>query len=222
MARANRFWLLGIGAGLALGACDPYDNVGFFIQGGLAPDKECHYGADNDFLPAGLLDVANAGRYFLNPLFRSQLVPRQNASAPSADPNKVLIQEAYVELRDTEGKKLSFIRAADGAVLPNPFRVTATGFVEPQGAAPGSIEVIPPVYTDILRPLVLDGTLLQIIVAVRVVGKTLGDVEIESDEFLWPVAMCASCLVECLANPTDEETRSCAIGNDQLSSLICE
>ncbi|MCS6799232.1 MAG: hypothetical protein NZ898_12015 [Myxococcota bacterium] len=194
--------------------CVDHDGPTLIIRGNAAPDDECEFKPDK-LVVRGIFDVGATNSYALHPVYVNQMRSRQADAPPRADPNGIRIEGAEVELRDTAGAPLAL-----GAGLPNPYTVMSGTFVpsisaNSDGVAVGELEVIPAPYAGALP---VGGT---VVIAVRVFGETLGGVDIESAEYLWPIDVCASDLsgptpVSCLLLPPSDEVdiACCTCGND--------
>jgi len=191
--------------------CVEDDGPSFYIGGNLTAEEmegECHYETDNDLLLRGAMNVELGSSYHVFPLYSNQLVNRSSTAPLMADPNGVMVTEAEVEIRNAGNEPIAM------GGLPNPFTIPVSTFV-PSGAdsgelgqAPGTIRAIPAAYVDFIYDNLLGGdggdpgAQAVVIVAIKVFGETTGDVDVESDEWLWPIDVCrGSCLTACA--PTD-------------------
>lgn len=209
----RRMWSLVAVLGLA--GCAP-GNPGLIVGGALAPDDMCAYEEANLRLLQGVLDVRSVRvSYFLTPVLFSQLLNLGGTGAPPrADPNPINVNRAEVELRDVNGAPFLF------GGLPNPFTVPATGFVPSSdgmsaGVGIGNVELVPAAYGEALRDIE-EGTIVAV---VRFVGVTAGGADVVSNEFHWPIALCAGCLFACERN-TEGEAQcrpSCSPGQDRVT-----
>lgn len=169
--------------------CDD-SNATVFVRGTVIPEGDgCTVDPNGDVLLRGLYNVEAGGSYTLFPIFSNQL--RTRAGSVASDPNGVHIDSVEVELRDEGGLPLAF----DG--LPNPFQVATSTFI-PSAAgtsassAGAAVEVIPAVYSGQLP------TAGTIIAALKAFGETNGRVNVESDEWTYPIELCGgSCLFVC-------------------------
>lgn len=205
---------------IALGGCAD-DNVSVFILGNIAPEKEddsCTYDpASMDYVPRGVWDINVTSTYFVTVAIANQLQPR--GSTVRSEPNGVNLVRAEVTLQNFAGTPFAF------AGLPNPFSVPMSAYIGPAqdfttpslgGAA---IEVVPPDYAQGLREMgVTDTTILA---QIRVAGETNGHIDIETDDWQWPITICSTgCLSNCTTDEADVSL-ACRRGQDQASTGLC-
>lgn len=215
MARRTLWWFP-LSAALVLG-CAP-GNPGLVVMNVVAPNDQCNYDVSNPMLATGTYDLESGAPYVAYLRFGNQLInlgESGTSGPPRADPNVVVVQEIEVELRDAGGNLVSV------GGLPNPVTLPAGGGAIPSsdgttfGEGIGAAELIPAAYGAALAGSA-DGTI--IIVGVRAVGRTLGDAELVSNEFAYPVRLCTGCLLP--ACPVGAETQPCAPaclpGQDQV------
>jgi hypothetical protein len=209
-------------ATLVLGGCVADDGPSIFIAGNLLPDDDCLIETGNTRLLRGVLNVQRRGAYSVHLVVASQLIDRASDSPLRADPNIVLITGGEIELRDAAGSTLPF------PGLPNPFTI-ATSIVVPStedkstpAEAVGDLQVIPPVYVQALAAQLGDdpAAVEVVVVSVKMFGETTGGVEVEADEWLWPVDICQGyCTYRCPDDPMDEGTPCCTEGQDCETTL---
>lgn len=197
---------------LALVGCVD-DNVSVFVSGNLAPmieETSCTYDPGSaSQLSQGTLDVSFGGTFELHPVIQNQL--QQRGASGRAETNGVRITRAEVTIEGLDGLPVDF------AGLPNPFSVPMTVYIPPAasedspGLGTGSITAIPADYT--LSLPIAEGSTTTVVVAVRLIGNTLGDIDIETGDWTYPVEICNGCLLQC---PVDAETTlvSCNPGQD--------
>ena len=197
---------------LALVGCVD-DNVSVFISGNLAPmieETTCAYDPGSTvFLSQGKLDVAFGGSYSVNPLINNQL--QRRGVSGRAETNGIQLTRAEVTLEGLDGLPVDF------GGLPNPFSVPTSVYIPPAsspeapGTAAGTIVVMPTDYT--LSLPIAAGSTTTITAAVRLVGRTLGDIDIETGEWIFPIEVCNGCLLVCDIGPEDEPV-ACNAGQD--------
>jgi hypothetical protein len=192
------------------------------VQALRAP--ECTVTADATAFVAstGFVDVGLATNYVVFPLVGSQLLARGDARQSKAESNRVLIQGAEVELVEPTGDALS-LSGLDGGALPNPYTVLATGTIDPSASAEASygvteVEVMPPVFLEAYRRQILAprgiGTSRTVHARIRVFGKTLGNTDVETGIFTYPINVCYGCGVFVPAEAVEPTitTRNCKGG----------
>lgn len=195
---------------LSVGCAD--DNVSIFVTGVIPPDMEedsCNFdpGVDVFVLAPGTYNIEAdliLGRqpdYNLVMAASNQL--QRRGISGRAETNGINIRRTEVTIQALDGTALAL------GGLPNPFSVPASAFIPPANDAmtPGegvvSSTVIPAQYATALAgslPRDAMGSLVEstIVVAVKLVGETQGHIDIESDEFMWPVQLCGDfCLFAC-------------------------
>jgi len=204
---------------LALLACSSCvdDNTSFYISAHLSGTRStstsgsgCTYSASNAPYLSGLYDPAYGGAYVLHPLYNNALQNR--ATALATDPNGVFVSSAVVEILTFDGQTIAF---ASG---PNPFEVPTSTFVPSSTStgtvskAAGAIVVIPATYGAELAGSGLDG----VTVAVRAIGKTNGQTNIETDDFYWQIFF-ADLTAQCGTTASTP----CNVGQDQVQVIVC-
>src|SRR6185503_4113949 len=184
----------------ATGGCADNDSA-LFIRSVLAPSPDdCKVTAqpDSEFLPFGIYDTALAGNnsYFANLLVGNQL-------ARQGDRDKVRTETARIALRGADVE----VKTVDGAVITS-FATDGAGFVDPgNGTEPG--------YGIMAAELLPAGAVsapTRVNVSVRVVGETLGGVDIRSNELIFPINVCSGCLVSFPVDAIDDATGRCIVG----------
>ncbi len=142
-----------------------------------ATSEECEF--------TGVLNLSAATHYGAALSVESGLTARASDIPPRPEPNRLALNGGKVELRKVNGAPISF------GALPNPYSFVGSGTVEPGGRGVMSVTLIPKAYTDLLREnsLAGDAALDQIIVVVKVKGRTDGEVDVESNEWQWPVRL---------------------------------
>ncbi len=173
------------------------DNASIYVSGNVvvnAGDGACEFSAESGILrPFGVYNLSFPAPYTAIPIFNSTL--RNRASDFRSDPNGVLLTNATVELQDSVGNPLNL-----GDTFPNPFSVPISVFVpsantdaQPSSMA-GTMDLVPNSYRGALTPFV--GS--TIVASVTTSGKTLGDIEVESSEWRYPIELCnGQCLFTC-------------------------
>jgi hypothetical protein len=183
--------------GAAAGGCADNDSA-LFIRSVIALEPgECEATAqpDSKFLAFGIYDTALAGpnSYFANLLVGNQL-------ARQGDREKVRTETSRVALRGADVE----VKTVDGAVITS-FATDGAGFVDPgSGTEPG--------YGIMAAELLPAGAVSapnRVNVSVRVVGETLGGVDIRSNELIFPINVCAGCLLSFPADAVDLGTGDC-------------
>jgi hypothetical protein len=195
--------LLVAGAAAVIATACTHDDSTVFVHGVLqqqlvAPGQTCTFTNDPTqatIASGGLdLDLTN-GTYTAMFLVGNQLVPQGNPSAPATETSYVNIQGAVVRITDTSGTQIETYTELLGATIP-PSVGTTPGYA----AMPVTI-----VDQPVTAPY--EGTLgrnvVRVITYTRFFGKTLGGQSVESNEFEFPVDLCAGCLISFPVGVTD-------------------
>jgi hypothetical protein len=180
------------------------------VQRPIAPDCSVKNDPNGTYLPKGLLDVGLTTHYFAALLLGSQLVARGDFKTARAEPNRINIEGADINLvQITE----------NGETLVGFYQVVATGLIDPTTSGEASyglaaLEVIPNSVGLAIagRLRTLGGGVVDAYEArIRVFGKTLGGTEVESNEYTFPIDACYGCTV---AFPAESWEHSIVIGGD--------
>jgi len=157
----------------------------------------------------GSVDLAVANSYTAFPLVGNQLQSRGDAKLSKAEPNRVVIEGAQVELKNLDDSAIAGINA---------FTVIATGTIDPSPSGSTdpvygvtSVQVIPPALAPALRAsLGTIGASTTVKATLKMFGHTLGNRAVESGPVDFPVSICLGCSVKV---PTDavvpDGTRNC-------------
>jgi hypothetical protein len=179
--------LIALGAfGIVLGPGCADNRSSIFTIGALAvPQDTCAWTNDdsNAFVPSGRLDLALSKEYWIPILVGNQLVARGNAATLRTETSRIALQEAVVRLTDSEGTEVG-----GGA-----FTVPISGFIDPaNGSDPSfgsaAVTLIDGQAASTLKPG-------QVIANVTIIGETLGNVEVATDEWAFPITVCDGCSV---------------------------
>lgn len=172
----------------AFGACVE-DGASIHVICPIIPELQeglCVYEPSNACELSGAVNLATVGTYSVGLRVDSGLKARGSDTPPRAETNRVALTSAEVEIRRTNGAKLVM------PGLKNPFNVVGAGTVPPGGSGIMSVGLLPSEYLEQLRENAQsEAPLHQIVLAVRVFGITDGDVEVESNEWSWPVRLFA-------------------------------
>lgn len=203
MSASLLFSAAGIGS-IGVGCADNESSI--FVRGVLAPPAaaaggQCVYTPDpsQPQVMQPTLDVGFRGTYLGAVLVGNHLVTRQDRDQARTETSRVQFQGATV----------SVIDARSGATISS-FTTLATGFADPaQGNQPGyGTVLLTLVNEDATRSLGEVGAEgAKLISRFRVFGKTLGGVEVESNEYQLPIDVCVGCLV---TFPADSEDKALA------------
>ena len=212
-----------------------------FVQDVLAPSQTrtagaCSYTNDptQPSISIGRQDVGLSDAYIAELLVGNQMISRGDPAAPRAESNRAHITGAVVHLADANGGTI-----ADFTSLTNGFVDPSANNVPGYGAM--TVPLTDAASSAALRNVLKTRGVSQTIVAtVKVFGTTIGNVDVESGNFDFPIEVCNGCLVnyaavnlpgmpnagQCTAAPTDAELTStngpCSLGTDVgVSCTIC-
>lgn len=155
-------------------------------------EDQCTYDPEGgDCLTEGVVNLASATSYRLYLRVESGLTARARQIPPQGEPNGMQITGAEIELRDASGARLLFknvTRGNESIPVPNPYDVVASGYIAPSAVG---VVVLPAVDTDHLNQfLSASGPVLsQIVVSVKLKGRTSGGSAVEGGEFTWPLRL---------------------------------
>jgi hypothetical protein len=184
-------------------SCTDNNETIFIRQVQLPQSPDCSTKNDitASFLGRGFLDVGLSQRYLASVLVGSQLVARGDARQTRAEPNRVAIQGADIDLVtfDVSGNEQLF----------QSYSVTATGMIDPTSSAdPGyglaAIEMIPPAVgiklRDVLRAETVKSTTGNVVetyeARIKIFGTTLGGRDVETGQWAFPIDLCYGCSVQ--------------------------
>jgi hypothetical protein len=206
--------------GSAIPAC-VHNDSSIFIQNVLAqqlvtPGQECKFTSDTTqpYISEGALDVDLATAYVAEFLVGNQMVAEANPQTPTTETSTLRVEGAIIRITDASGAQLKSYTTPLGATI-----YPGTGTT--------------PSYTPIGTTIVDQGTAAsvggsvgqgtaQVVTHTRFFGHTLGGRYLESDEFGFPVTICAGCLLPrgCVNMPMTSATMTstqpvpCFIGQD--------
>lgn len=187
---------------IAVGAMAPAcadNDESIFIRGVFAPPANrqngvCLYQPDptaTKLLGAGTLDLGLRDNYVGVLLVGNQMIPRGDPNNTRAESNRVHLNGAVVKVMDPDGTSVA------------EFTSYAMGFADPQNNnnpgydAMGAILIDKPTRDGLVGGLpARSGTTRSLLINVKVFGKTLGGVDVESGEFQLPITVCNGCLVD--------------------------
>lgn len=151
-------------------------------------DNACKYEPDSEACVAeGVMNVQSTDTYRLNLSVESGLKPRTRDVPPRGESSGIQLLSAKVELRFPSGDRINF----DDPRVPNPYEVPAAGYIEPGGRAATSIVAIDPTHAARLKTnsVGFPPVIPQVVVALKLKGKTNGDTSVESGEYSWPIRL---------------------------------
>jgi hypothetical protein len=205
-----------VGAPLALlAACSTGcvdNNTTIFIRQVQALDVDNSCSVTNDpgatTLLGGVLDTALAGRYDAALLIGNQLVARGNPDTMRTETARVQLYEADTEVFDSSGGTISS------------FTMPVSGFID---APSGNDPAYGVAYTTLIEPgtaASLTAVEETVVARIKVYGITLGDIEVETGYWDFPIQVCNGCIAcICPASPEDDIVETCNAG--QNTAIDC-
>lgn len=205
---------------LLCGSCVDDDGASMFVSAQIAADNDCVFDVSNTRVLQGQFNAESRDEYTLFPLINNQLRNRASDAPIRTDPNGIRLMEAEVEIQRSNGDRLDF------ANLANPFTVPMGDFVASSvdsitpGQIVGRAQGIPPDYADQLLGNLGDDpeATALVVLKVRVMGKTNGDISVDSQEWLWPVVVCRGQCLFTMVGGEDTEV-CCTPGQDIVCRL---
>ncbi|MGH7271457.1 MAG: hypothetical protein ACREJ3_13590, partial [Polyangiaceae bacterium] len=201
MKRVWRHFLAGLsllaGGSVIAMAC-VHDDSTIFVQSVLSPPlvtpgSSCVFTSDptQTMLPEGTLDVDLKGHeYVAEFLIANQIVARADPTKPSTETSYVSIQGATIRITDSQGNQIGDFTQLASVTIP-PSVGTTPGF------APLGLTILD--HKTVERADVLDalkgGATRRLITYTRFFGQTLGGISVQSDEYEFPITVCAGCLI---------------------------
>jgi hypothetical protein len=143
------------------------------------------------FRTGGTLDVAFRLQYTAALLVGNQLVARGNASQLKSETSRIALQGAVVRVQD-----------ANGSVQWGPVTVPGSGFIDPASGANASYGVTDTILlgSEYGARLAMElqaqpGLIRHLTAVVKVFGRTLGGLNVDSGEWQFPLSVCYGCLI---------------------------
>lgn len=210
------------------------NGVSLFIRGVIAlqaPDCVAKGDADVTLWPSVFFDTALTNKVDVALLIGSQLFGRGDPKTSRAEPNRIQLSGAEVELTDTGGN-----------VLVPKFTVPTLGVIDPTASSDATygvtfVSLVPPGVSGTLISKTGTGTYgtrKLVLANVKVFGKTLGGTDVESLPVAVQIDTCFGCsvyfpadaseptvsAVNCFKSSTQSKT--CLPGNQTTSCQDCK
>lgn len=170
----------------AMPACTDEDGM-IFIRNNLAPPETrtngCIYQADPQAttMASGKMDVALTSTYNMNLIVGNQLIARGDSTAPRPETNRVHFEGAVVR-----------VTGADQVTI-NEFTSLTSGFADPGTSnTPGyGLAMFSAMDAETVRRVGLakTGDTKLVLAHIKIFGKTLGGVDVESAEWTFPIQL---------------------------------
>lgn len=196
-----------------------------FIQGLLKPSPpscEVSFSGTSTVFFRGTLDVAFRLNYQGLILVGNQLAARGDPETLRTEVNRVPLEGAEVLLTDAQGE-----------IENGFFSVAAGGFAEvSSGTTPGYGAIQATLIPDIVGNALADDLIAQglgarkeVVSTIRVFGRTLGGIDVESAEFTFPIDVCYGCLVgfplEALDTDPGTGVQTCQANAESAGEFPC-
>jgi hypothetical protein len=199
-------------SGLLASAC-AHDDSTLFVVDVLAPQlvtagQMCSFtnNPTQAVIPSGVLDTSLTLTYNPEYLVANQMVSQANPSQLQTETSYITIQGAIVRITDSLGNQIkTFTRL--GVTTIAPASGTTPSF------APIGVTTIDEATAIANTPM--SGSTVRLVTYVTFFGQTTGGDNIESNEFEFPVDLCAGCLVKISAtdsNPCYMNQPNCVNG----------
>ncbi|MEO8178418.1 MAG: hypothetical protein ABI895_06250 [Deltaproteobacteria bacterium] len=198
------------------------EESGLFIQGNVAltpPSCDARAESSSALLLAGVLDVGLKLDYDATLLVGSQLTPRSDKQNLRTETMITVIEGAEVHLFDDSGALVTeFTVPASGVIRPDPSDDPGFGIINatliPQSTGLG-------LAAELVR-----GQVKTQVAEVKVFGRTVGGLEVESAAIRYVIKVCLGCLVNypaialqngvCSRAPDQSPELPCFLGQDAV------
>ncbi len=189
-------------------------------------------------LTGGTLDVAFRLQYTATLLVGNQLVPRGNSSELRTETSRIALQGAVVRVQDS-----------NGIVQWGPVTVPGSGFIDPASGSNASYGVTDTILlgseygkrlSEEIQASPNHSLIRHVTAVVKVFGRTLGGLNVDSGEWQFPLDVCYRCLVafpreaddvklmtqpncDLAASTGTSVTAPCIVGeNDTVDCRVCK
>lgn len=211
-------------AAVAMPACTDEDGI-IYIRYNLAPPQNrsagCIFEADPQaaFMSSGRLDASLSQSYEVHLLVGNQMIARGDATSPRAETNRVHLDGAVVRVTGTDD------------VLINEYTALTSGFAEASTSNTPGYGVATFAALDAATVAKLNlrtfGATKLVLSHIKVFGKTVGGVDVESAEWTYPIQVGYGTEINYSADPsapfpnclaavdTDQTAAPCTFGQDE-------
>ncbi len=214
------------GAGAMLSSACVRDESSIFIRACmLVPRDTCEVQASitGEFISRGTIDGVYKPEYHCLALLENQLVAQGNDTTERTETSRVLFYEADVQVLTTD-QPPQLITRTDGSAAE--FSVPINGFADPgSGTDPGlgladltliDYATLSELTAQAGKP---NGQRQTVVASVIVHGRSLGGAELTTNEFKFPIDVCAGCLCGVIAGNachggSSNPTADCLLGQD--------
>lgn len=190
------------------------ESGGLFVLHNQQLSDSCELEASREgpAVSRGVLDIALNNRYFMYPTIENQLKSSDDVSIESSagggtgSPADFRTEGNIVSLRGAEVSFQTPNNVSFAGQLPQGLFIPVSGTITPEGIATTGLEVINVNIGNVIRNSreFRDGTgefdytpgaLVNLLVTVKFRGITASGTEVESNEFTYPLDVCARCLL---------------------------
>ena len=186
---------------------------GLFVLHNQQLNDECEAtpAKEGPAVSRGVLDIALRSRYFMYPLIENQLnssfdVKVEGQGGGVGDPANFRTETNLVALAGAEVSFLTPANVSFGPQLSQGRFIPVSGAVGPADVATTQLEVLSTEVGRVIRESVefkrgageyefFDGNMVPLLVTVRFQGETVGGTDVGSNEFSYPLDVCARCLL---------------------------
>lgn len=197
--RSSRSWLKGLallacGGSLGivtLGSGCAVNSQSVYIRGVVPPTIQngaCLFDVNTQVYAAvGQLDVSLATGYTGVFLVQTDLSVRGDRTNGKAEPNRFAVKGAEVQLLDEAGKQLSTYSTS-----------VTTAIIDPVEGSRALVtaNLMDPALAKSLVPQLANGQRKRLVANFRVFGSTLGNQDLDSAYFQFPIDVCVGCGVD--------------------------
>jgi hypothetical protein len=193
----KRFWgrvgalVIAGGTGVSLAACAHDDSTLFVfdVLAGTVSGTTCTFTADptQPFISSGLLDAELTNEYEATFLVANQMVTQADPTIPQTESAFITINHANVRITNP-----------DGSAIRSYSTVTSASVFPASGTTPSFVPATVPIIDQQALTMIAGiggGSLVRVETFVKFFGKSTGGTSVESNEFQFPVDICAGCLI---------------------------
>jgi hypothetical protein len=204
------------------------------VQAPSATGGTCTYVADpsQPTLFYGQLDAALSNRYEAILLVGNQMTPQGDPVQARTETSRIELQYAVVRITDAYGTQLNtYTTVTAGTVDPASGSTPEYTTVAVEAVDPSTVAKFLPGGTGLPSndpPITVNGSSVQVIAYIQLFGQTLGGQNVSSNDFEFPIQICAGCLVQGISNDVCAVTSSastevpCNLGQDlPVSCSLC-
>ncbi len=170
--------------------------------------EECSSVGEREEIATGQYDAFCGNPY--NVLASISYIRRPNRGGLSDPPESLMLAGAGIRLQNTDGEDIvtPFQTYTEGVIFPRDEHESGVGM--------SKVEVIPQDYVEDVRGYSGE----KLVASIRLHGTTINGVDIETDEFSFPIAVCSGCLAFI------GEGEGCAVASERESDInelpICQ